>query len=285
MICAWKELLAVIPQRLRSEVDNLGREEAQELRLRLGSAPELVLDGKRRILSDTVTREDLNYCVNTASRYSPWAAATMAKGYLTAPGGHRMGICGQAVVRQGEMTGVRDLSALCIRIARDFPGISRELADITGSILILGAPGWGKTTLLRDLIRQKAKRGMQVAVVDEREELFPADVSGPEGIDVLSGCPKPQGVDILLRTMGPEVIAMDEITAREDCEALQTAAWCGVTLLATAHAASLRDFLHRPVYEPLVRKNLFDHLVILHPDKSWHLERSGAWTANGSVRY
>ena len=92
-------------------------------------------------------------------------------------------------------------------------------------------------------------------------------------------------MDILLRTMGPEIIAMDEITATEDCSALQTAAWCGVNLLATAHAASLRDFLHRPVYEPLVRKNLFDTLVILHPDKSWHLERSGTWTANGSVRY
>lgn len=285
MICAWKELLGVIPQRLRQEVDRLGREEARELRLRLGSAPELVLDGKRRMLSDTVTREDLNYCVNTASRYSPWAAATMARGYLTAPGGHRMGICGQAVIRAGEMTGMRELSSVCIRIARDFPGIAGDLAELTDSMLILGAPGWGKTTLLRDLIRLKARKGFQIAVVDEREELFPSGLGEKGALDVLTGCPKPLGVDQLLRTMGPEIIAMDEITAREDCEALQTAAWCGVTLLATAHAASLRDFLNRPVYEPLVRKNLFEHLVILHPDKSWHLERSGAWTANGSVRY
>lgn len=285
MICAWKELLGVIPQRLRPEVDRLGRLDARELRLRLGRPPELVLTNRTVQLPDTVTREDLNYCVNTASRYSPWAAATMARGYLTAPGGHRIGICGQAVVREGEMAGMREISSVCIRIARDFPGISGDLAERTGSVLILGAPGWGKTTLLRDLIRQKARNGLRVAVVDEREELFPAALAPEEGVDVLSGCPKPLGVDQLLRTMGPEVIAMDEITAREDCEALQTAAWCGVNLLATAHAASLEDFLHRPVYEPLVKKNLFDYLVILHPDKSWHLERSGAWTANGSVRY
>lgn len=285
MICAWKELLGILPQRFRQEVDRHGREEAKEIRLRLGNPPELALGTKRVYLKDMVSREDLNYCVNTASRHSPWAAATMAKGFLTVPGGHRMGVCGQAVIHQGVITGIREISSLCIRVAREFPGIADDLSTISGSILILGAPGWGKTTLLRDLIRHKAQNGTSIAVVDEREELFPAGVGEIKGIDVISGCPKADGVDMLLRTMGPEVIAMDEITAKEDCEALQAAAWCGVTLLATAHAASLRDFLHRPVYEPLVRKNLFDHLVILHPDKSWHMERSGAWTANGSARY
>ncbi len=285
MICAWKELLGILPQRFRQEVDRHGREEAKEIRLRLGNPPELVLGSKRVCLKDTVSREDLNHCINTASRYSPWAAATMAKGFLSVPGGHRIGICGQVVIHQGVITGIRDISSACIRVTREFPGISADLADLFGSILILGAPGWGKTTLLRDLIRQKAQKGVPLAVVDEREELFPAGMGELRGIDVMSGCAKASGVDMLLRTMGPEVIAMDEITAKEDCEALQAAAWCGVTLLATAHAASLRDFLHRPVYEPLVRKNLFDHLVILHPDKSWHLERSGAWTSNGSARY
>ena len=285
MICAWKELLGILPQRFRQEVDRHGREGAKEIRLRLGNPPELVLGTKRIHLKDMVSREDLNYCVNSASRYSPWAAATMAKGFLTVPGGHRMGICGCSVVQNGVITGIREVSSLCIRVARDFPGIAADLVGLSGSILILGAPGWGKTTLLRDLICQKAQKGNSIAVVDEREELFPAGVSEIKGIDVMSGCPKAQGVDMLLRTMGPEVIAMDEITAKEDCEALQAAAWCGVTLLATAHASSLRDYLHRPVYEPLVRKNIFEHLVILHADKSWHLERSGAWTANGSARY
>ncbi len=285
MRCAWKELLSVIPPRFRNEVDKQGRDNAQEIRLRLGSPPLINLGFRSFCIQDAVTREDLNYCINTASRYSPWAWATMQKGYLTAPGGHRIGICGQAVIRDGEITGIRDICSVCIRIAREFPGISRDLAEIEGSILILGAPGWGKTTLLRDLICQKAEKGLSVAVVDEREELFPTGLDGIKGMDVMLGCSKASGVDMLLRTMGPGVIAMDEITAKEDCDALQAAAWCGVELIATAHAASLQDYLHRPVYEPLVRKSIFDTLVILHPDKSWHLERSGAWTASGSVRY
>jgi stage III sporulation protein AA len=90
---------------------------------------------------------------------------------------------------------------------------------------------------------------------------------------------------MLLKVMEPEIIAMDEITAQEDCLALRQAAWCGVSLLATAHASSLEDFLHREVYAPLVKLNLFENIVILRKDKSWYLERSKGWTTSGSVRY
>ena len=117
MICAWKELLGILPQRFRPEVDRQGREGAREIRLRLGNPPELFLGSKRIWLKDVVSREDLNYCVNSASRYSPWAAATMAKGFLTVPGGHRMGVCGGSVVQQGIVTGIRDISSICIRVA------------------------------------------------------------------------------------------------------------------------------------------------------------------------
>lgn len=188
-------------------------------------------------------------------------------------------------MKNGEMTGIREVTSLCIRIARDFPGIAKDLSQLDGSVLILGAPGWGKTTLLRDLIRQKSNQEACISVLDEREELFPEGFDQGKRTEVLYGCPKPQGVDMLLRTMGPEIIAMDEITAEEDCRALQKAAWCGVTLFATAHASSLEDFLHRDVYAPLVKQNLFDHIVILRKDKTWHLERSKGWTSNGSARY
>ena len=101
MMCAWKELLSILPPRLRREVDSLGKESAQELRLRINAPPELVLGGKEIWLRENVTEEDLNFIINTASRYSPWAAATMGQGYLTAPGGHRIGLCGEAVCRNG----------------------------------------------------------------------------------------------------------------------------------------------------------------------------------------
>lgn len=285
MKCAWKELLAILPPRLRSEVDNLGKINGQNLRLRINAPPELVCRDGSWWLSGFVSREDLDFVINAASRYSPWAASTISKGYITAKGGHRIGICGTAVIKNGEITGIRDVTSLCIRIARDFPGIAQVLARKTGSMLILGAPGWGKTTLLRDLIRQKSDSGTQICVVDEREELFPGGFPPGDRTQVLTGCPKEQGIDMLLRTMEPQIIALDEITAEDDCRALIRAAWCGVELIATAHAASLEDFLHREIYGPLVRQNLFDHIVILHPDKSWHLERSKGWTSSGSARY
>ena len=108
MRCAWEALLGILPPQLRKNVDVQGREEAQELRLRLGQAPELVMDGKSLLLPGSTSREELDYIVNAASRYSPWAAATAAQGYLTAPGGHRIGLCGQVVCRDGQVQGIRE---------------------------------------------------------------------------------------------------------------------------------------------------------------------------------
>lgn len=285
MTCAWNELLCILPPRFRGQVDKLGRDTGQNLRLRLGEAPELCRADGDCWLEGAVTREDLNFTINTASRYSPWAAASTAKGYITAPGGHRIGLCGEAVIKNHELSTLREISSLCIRIARDIPGAAEKLGSISGSILILGAPGWGKTTLLRDLIRQKSRQGLHISVVDEREELFPAGLPRESRADVLLGCEKALGIEMLLRTMEPQVIAMDEITAEKDCQALIQAAWCGVTLIATAHASSLADYLHRDVYSPLVRQNIFSHIVILRSDKSWYLERSKGWTTDGSARY
>lgn len=272
MMCAWKDLLAILPIWMRQEVDELGREELQELRLRLNAPPELVNAGDVMCLDRAVTREDLNYCINAASRYSPWAAATTAQGYITAPGGHRIGICGDGVCKEGIVTGIRDVTSLCIRVARDFPGIGKVVLDMKGSVLLLGAPGWGKTTLLRDMARQLSEENA-VSVVDERRELFPEGFERGKRMDVLTGCPKPQGIDMVLRTMGPGWIALDEITAEEDCRALIQAANCGVRLLATAHAGSSRDYRSRAVYRQLTEQRIFETLVILRPDKTFTVER------------
>lgn len=274
MKCAWKELLAILPLWCRTEVDELGRDTLQELRLRLGLPPELVRANDNIRLKRLVTAEDLSYIVNTASKYSPWAAETAAQGYITAPGGHRIGMCGQAVVHSNAMSGMRQLRSLCIRVARDFPGVGQKLRYLPGSILILGRPGSGKTTLLRDLIRQRSDIGKgSVAVVDERGELFPDGITAGARTDVLAGCSKRQGIDMLLRTMSPGTIAVDEVTSEADCEALLKAGWCGVQLLATAHAGCVEDLYARPVYRPLVSSKLFETLVILHPDKSFKAER------------
>lgn len=272
MTCAWQELLSILPPWITDEVDRQGKQKAQEIRLRLGAAPELVCWPDSVWLHGTVRKDDLNFCINTASRYSPWSAQSAAYGYITGPGGHRIGICGEAVTKDGMMTGIRRVTSLCIRIARDFPDIAKAASKMNGSILVIGPPGSGKTTLLRDLIRQISQREF-VGVVDERGELFPEHFSYGKRLDVLKGCPKRDGIDIILRTMGPYCIAVDEITEAADCDALLRAGWCGVRLLATAHAGNKKDLMTRPLYRPILESGIFDHILVLGRDKHWREER------------
>ena len=272
MICAWKELLGILPPYLRGEVDSLGRTSAREVRLRLDQLPQLILQGNKRSFGRKVTVEDIHFVINSACRYSPWTAESAVNGYLTAPGGHRIGICGEVIQKQGSMAGFRNIRSLNIRVARDFPGIAASLANRRGNILLIGRPGSGKTTLLRDLIRQRAEKEA-VAVVDERGELFPMALASGVPVDIITGCSKAEGIDVLLRTMGPDTIAVDEITAAEDCWALLQAGWCGVRLLATLHGASVEDLKGRAVYKPLVDSKLFDTLVILQEKQPFLVER------------
>ena len=272
MMCAWKKLLSILPPEIGAQLDDSAREGAQEIRLRLNAPPEVSFGSRRMLLKGQVTGSELDFVINTASRYSPWCAASLTHGYLTAPGGHRIGICGEAVVQQGQVTGFRRIRSLCIRVARDFPGIGAKAPGMDGSILILGAPGWGKTTLLRDISRQIAKK-RTVCVVDERGELFPDGFCLGDRMDILTGVPKPAGIEMALRTMGPAYIAVDEITAEIDCAGLVHAANCGVRLLATAHAADSEDLKKREIYRNLLDKGIFQTLLVLHGDKSYHGER------------
>jgi len=279
MQCAWDSFIGILPHWMRSDVDQKGRHSLQELRLRVDKPPELITSEGSYRLTRPVGLSDLEFCINTASRYSPWSAQSARSGYITAMGGHRIGICGQAAMADSRMVGIRTLSSICLRVARDYPGIAASAKNLPGSILILGSPGSGKTTLLRDLIRMRSNLGPgSISVVDEKGEIFPADTkkyffdTGPR-TDVLSGCTKAQGIDAVLRNMGPETIAVDEITAQEDCMALANALWCGVQLLATAHAASKKELLSRKLYAPIVESGLFNNLLILRTDKSWYTER------------
>lgn len=282
--CAWQSFLKALPPRMRQPVDELGKAGLQQLRLRRGELPRLEFSRGSWTLPAPVTQEELDYCVNAASRYSPWSVASAKYGFLTLPGGHRMGLCGEAVVQDGAVSGFRQVQSLCLRVARDLTDIAPEACDQWGSILILGAPGWGKTTLLRDICRSLS-HGHGVAVVDERGELFPEGFSRGAGLDVLTGCGKAQGMEMVLRTMAPDYIAIDEVTAQADAQALLQAAGCGVRVLATAHGTGLADLNSRPCYRALADSGLFQTVLLLGRDKTFCRERMARWNTNGSEQF
>ncbi len=279
MNLALDPLIRILPVWLRNGVTKGQLSQILELRLRVGQAVELVCFRGSSWMHRIVTEEDLRFCINMASKYSPWTASTIYDGFITIEGGHRIGISCCWKMDESGRSSIQKVTSLCIRVAKDYQNISRELYQLHESLLIIGRPGSGKTTLLRDLIRQiSSHREGAICVVDERKELFPmsGDVMcfspGPR-TDVLSGCPKGRGIEMAIRCMSPKIVAIDEITSVNDCKALIEAGWCGVDILATAHASSVDDLMKRPVYKPLLNCGVFRSVVIMNADKSWSVER------------
>lgn len=275
---------AVLPpelRRLAGELPEDWRGRAEELRLRAGRSMTVLVDGAEQPVAGAgpVTEEDLRTVLELASHASAHTVLErVRRGFVTIRGGHRIGLCGTAVMERGEVVNLRRLSSLAIRVAREVPGAAEGAfpgvlsGGRAASTLILAPPGAGKTTLLRDLIRALSQGEhappMRVGVADERGELAAVREGVPElelgpHTDVMDGCPKGPGLEMLLRGMNPQVLAVDEITAPGDVEAMLQAAGCGVALLATAHGNSVKDLSLRPLYRALMKENIFQRLVTI----------------------
>lgn len=283
----WEQAAAALPRSLREELGKIGERrlaEAEEFRLRRGFPLSVLLpEGEREAGEIPVTEDHLRQVLENATQASAHTALDkVRRGFVTLRGGHRIGLCGTAVCRDGEIVTLGELSSLNIRVARQIrgqaipllPGLTESGRFL--STLILAPPGAGKTTLLRDLIRVLSDgEGVaphRVGVADERGEIAALWRGEPQldvgrHTDVMDGCPKAAGLSILLRGMNPQVLAADEITDRADGEALLQAAGCGVELIATAHGASAADLRRRPVYRELLSAGVFRRLAVI--------ERSG----------
>ena len=278
---SYLQAVRALPPRLREEALSLPRHDrarAEELRLRAGWPMTVLLEGTERPLGNSpVTAAELEHFLEIASHASLHAVLNqIRRGYLTIEGGHRIGLCGEVVLREGEIHALRSISSANLRIARQIKGAAAPLLDglcpdgRLSDTLILAPPGLGKTTLLRDLIRSVSEgegcAPLRVSLADERGEVAALYNGLPQlevgrRTDIAEGCPKAQGLMLLLRAMNPQVLAVDEITAPEDVRALSTAAGCGVTLLATAHGEESSDLERRPLYRPLLEEGLFRFLV------------------------
>lgn len=274
----------VLPFGLRQLALGMPAEEraaAEEFRLRSGRALTVTLPEGEKALSNrlVLSHEDLRTTLELATQSSIHTVLDQVRhGFVTIRGGHRVGLCGTAVVKDGQICNLREISSLNIRIARQITGIGEEAVRALKkdgempSVLILAPPGAGKTTLLRDMIRCLSDgvcgAAMRVGVADERGELGAIWHGVPQldlgaHTDIMDGCGKSDGLMMLLRGMNPQVIAVDEITAPEDILALESAAGCGAKILATAHGRTAEDLKRRPLYARMMETRIFQKVLVL----------------------
>jgi len=293
----WTDMARWFGEEIRSIIDNIKAvpfQEVEEIRLRVGqplmvrtSDMDLFLNQDGGVTSPekayVVMREDLVWALERMTHSSLYAAEDdLKQGFLTLPGGNRVGVTGEAVVLRGQIQTLKHVSGLNVRIAREIQGqglkIMPLLIGADGMFchtLLISPPRAGKTTLLRDLIRilsngapQIGFKGQTVGVVDERGELAGMWQGVPTynlgyRTDVLDGCPKASGMNMIVRSMAPQVIAMDELGHTDDVTALLDALRTGVRILSTAHASSLEEALDRPTLAHLLEQGVFERLVVL----------------------
>ncbi len=285
-----QEVLNIFPQQLRQKFHYIAQkaDKLQEIRLCVNQPVRVLLENEEYFLGRTgdvskiignsnwyISISEMEQILDHICSYSRYAyEEEIGQGFITVPGGHRVGLSGQVILGEdAKVKNIKYIRCMNIRIAHEIKGAADTLLPLVYenarlcNILLIAPPGCGKTTMLRDLIRQVSNgnewaEGKQIGVVDERSEIA-GSYMGIPGNDlgirtyVLDGCPKVQGMMMLLRSMAPQVIAVDEVGGKEDRQAIQNILRCGCNVIATMHGSSMEEVKSRGIDESMFERFVF----------------------------
>ncbi len=294
-----EEIYAILPLSIRNIIKKINTDILdliEEIRIREDRPLEIVYESKHAFISVNgmltynieqayySTKEDTFKLLNLISNHSIYRLEEeLRRGYITVKGGHRVGIVGKVILEKGEVKTISDISSFNIRVAKQIIGAANKIIPYiycsdnrsVHNTLIISPPQCGKTTLLRDIARQisvgdsnKNLLGYKVGIVDERSEIAGCVEGVPQNnigyrTDVLDACPKAEGMMMMIRSMSPDVIIVDEIGRQEDTRAIFEARNAGVKVIATAHGSSISEIIKRPSISSLIQQEIFTRYIIL----------------------
>ena len=293
----FENAIKFLPAEIEAVLKRIGSQVATEIceiRIRAGKPIVLILNNDILFLKEngsvtslysgglySVTYEQINNAFNRLCNFSVYSHInSISQGYVTLPEGHRVGICGTAVMHNGVITSMREINSLNIRIAKEFKGCADEIINKVfynelSNVIIAGPPSSGKTTLLRDIIRQISSgrfgRYHKISLVDERCEILPMNYGEScydSGLntDVLSAFNKAEGIMCALRTLSPDMIVCDEIGTNDECQAIKSGLNSGVKFLLSIHASSEEELHNKPQIKTLIENGFNCTVVLLTPE-------------------
>ncbi|MFC0522651.1 stage III sporulation protein AA [Pontibacillus salicampi] len=285
-----EEILRILPSSIQQQLNLLTLQEwsaLQEIRFRVARPLELVFNREHKVLPHIIpSQSDSQHVLNQLGDYSIYRLEDeLREGYITIAGGHRVGLAGKVNTENGNVKAIRHVTSFNIRIAREKIGIANDVIarlypNHYVNTLLIGPPQTGKTTLLRDLARIISEGtpkhpAQKVAIIDERSEIAGSIQGVPQHqlgfrTDVMDACPKAEGMMMMIRSMSPEVLVVDEIGSEEDVKALMEAVYAGVMVISTVHGESYEQIARRPSLRPLFQQNVFQRYIVL-----------GGWHTNG----
>ena len=279
------------------------KEFVEEIRIRVNKRVSLKYGQENIFINYVITKEEMDNILDRIFKGSRYTYQNeIVNGFVTIDGGHRVGLTGEVIIDDGKIININNISSLNIRISRIIKDVSLFLDDYIvndNSIcntLIVSIPGQGKTTILKDLIRRISDgkinrlRSLNVSVVDERCELATnIDKEGMNNLgertDVISNVSKDKGMRILIRSMAPDVIVVDEIGTKDDVEAIKYAVTSGIKGIFTAHGDSFERLIKSPILRELIDLNIIERIIVLSKTEKGKIEECFENTKEGYKKY